>query len=366
MQTKSPLIERPLVQNGSTMGQIRIDTQKISGRKASSSKSFSSAIACLDNSSYGPIIFRHTKAVANALNIPLKIIHVLRGANPDLGPSDPIEWQIKCREAQDYLRNILQAEHETIDDKDQVLLTGIAGDELSRWASDHDASLMAVTSRCEMANQRTHAGQHDQSLGAAAQQLLEGSGASLLLIPPGIPDTGVVHYRRLLVPLDGSCRAESVLPFAMRIARAHQAELVLAHVVPRPEVVETGPHDQGVGDLMAPLLKYNEQNARAYLDRLQARLHSDTVVIKSVVESVGDPRDRLLNIGANQDTDLIVISGRGRGGVNNLSCGNIARYLAMHATVPLLMVRQKTNSRVERTRLPEQHRGPLLFRESAH
>ncbi len=366
MQTKSPLIERSLVQTGSKMGQIRIDSQMTSGEKVSSDKRFSSVIACLDNSSDGPILFRHTKALADALGIPLKVIHVLRGATPELGPSDPIEWQIKCREAQDYLRNILLAEHQTLAEEDQVLLAGIAGEELSRWAGDHDASLMAVTSRCGLANQKTHAGRRDQSLGAAAQQLLEGSRASLLLIPPGVPDTDFVKYRRLLVPLDGSCRAESVLPFALRIARAHQAELVLAHVVPRPEIVEAGPYDRGAGDLTAPLLKYNEQNARAYLDRLEARLHSDSVVINSVVESVGDPRDRLLDIATNQGTDLIVISGQGRGGVNDLSCGNIARYLAMHATVPLLMIRQKADSRVERARLPEQHRRPRKFWESAH
>ena len=366
MQTKSPSIEQSLAQPVPKMAPVKMGSQKILAGKKSSGKCFSSAIACLNNSSHGPIIFRHTKAVADALNIPLKMIHMLRNSYPEIGPSDPIEWQIKCREAQDYFRNILQTTHETLNEQDQMLLTGLADEGLSRWANEHSSSLMAVSSRSRSASRKKHAGRRDQSLGTAAQQILEGSGASLLLIPPEAPDTEAVRYRRILVPLDGSCRAESILPIAMNIARAHQSELILTHVVPRPEIVETGPHDGDARDLLAPLLKYNEQNARSYLDRLQARLNTENVGIKSIVETDGDPREKLLNIGADQGADLIVISGRGRGGVNNLSCGNIARHLAMNTIVPLLMVRQKIGSQTERVNLPDQKAGPRIFWESAH
>src|SRR3546814_8945346 len=48
-------------------------------------------------------------------------------------------------------------------------------------------------------------------------------------------------YQRILVPLDGSRWAESVLPLAARIARAANAEILLAHVVPAPEMIEARP-----------------------------------------------------------------------------------------------------------------------------
>src|SRR3546814_15735031 len=62
----------------------------------------------------------------------------------------------------------------------------------------------------------------------------------ILLVPPNAepkPDS----YRRIVVPLDGSCWAESVLPVATRLARAADAELVLAHIVPRPELTVLRP-----------------------------------------------------------------------------------------------------------------------------
>jgi K+-sensing histidine kinase KdpD len=48
-------------------------------------------------------------------------------------------------------------------------------------------------------------------------------------------------YRRVVVPLDGSRWAESVLPLAVRLAKASEAELLLVHVVPTPEMIEARP-----------------------------------------------------------------------------------------------------------------------------
>ena len=46
-------------------------------------------------------------------------------------------------------------------------------------------------------------------------------------------------FRRILVPLDGSARAEQALPLAARIARAAGGSVLLLHVVSIP--LEFGP-----------------------------------------------------------------------------------------------------------------------------
>jgi nucleotide-binding universal stress UspA family protein len=63
--------------------------------------------------------------------------------------------------------------------------------------------------------------------------------ASLLVVPAHGADgqrDGALLLRRILVPLDCSPRAEWVFPLATALARAHDAELILAHVVPEPEI----------------------------------------------------------------------------------------------------------------------------------
>ena len=74
--------------------------------------------------------------------------------------------------------------------------------------------------------------------------------------------------RRLLVPLDGSLRTESVLPTAARIANAYGAELLLVHVVqePLPSLVLRAPEDLSLAHTLATSL---ELSANRYLQALR-------------------------------------------------------------------------------------------------
>ncbi len=366
MHSKPPITEPPFTSTRSKFKQLRRGKPLFSGGEPKREVGIDGAFACLDNSTQGQIIMRHTRAIADGLDIPLNIIHVLEGTNPERGPSDPIQWQIKYQEAKDYLRRILKDEHQDSAHQDHILLNGIAGDELTRWANDHHGSLIVVTSRRGLPETAGLNFRQYGCLGDAAQKLLEDSNASLLLVPPDAPEMTVVGYKRLLVPLDGSQRAESVLPLAMRIARKHGAELILAHVVPEPEIVETGPHDREAHDLMEHMLRYNEQNARAYLGRLQARFNSNSLPVRTLLESDGDPRERLVALSSRQQADLIVMSAHGRTGMTGTSCGSIARHLAAHARVPLLMVRQQAGSLSNHPEVSEYGSDRRIFWESAH
>ena len=366
MHSKPPMTEPPFIKSRSKFKQMGRRKPLVSGGEQKREVGIDGAFACLDNSPQGQIIMRHTRAIADGLDIPLNIIHVMEGTNPERGPSDPIQWQIKHQEAKDFLRRILNEEHQDSTGDDHILLNGIAGDEISRWANDHRGSLIVMRSRCGLPETTGHNSRQHNYLGDAARQLLEGSTASLLLVPPDAPEMISTAYKRLLVPLDGSQRAESVLPLAMRIARKHGAELTLAHVVPEPEIVETGPHDKEAHDLMEHMLRYNEQNARAYLDRLQARLNSDSLVVRTVLESDGDPRERLLALSSRQDADLIVMSAHGRTGMTGMSCGNIARHIATHTRIPLLMIRQQGNLLPNYREVSKYGSDRRIFWESAH
>ncbi|MEH6758656.1 MAG: universal stress protein [Parasphingorhabdus sp.] len=366
MQTKSSTIETPSVHTPLKPSKFPADKLDFSTRQSNDRIGFQNAVACLDNTSHGLMVFRHTKAIADGLQIPLKIAHVLQGANPGFGPSDPIQWQLQCREARDHLRQLLDDEHETMMAHDQLMLNGLAGNELARWARGHSGSLMALNTRCNSGrNAQEHPGTN-HFLGSTVQRILESSTASMLFIPPGAPDTAVVRYQRIVVPLDGSCRAESILPIAIRIARQQGAELILAHVVPKPEIVESTAYDEEVRDLMDQLRQFNEQNARVYLDRLKTRLRDESVAIKAVVQNEGDPRDRLLGIANEQSADLIIMSARGRSGMTDISCGNIARHIATYSDIPLLMIRQQETGIRDQIQIPQGNRIPRLFWESAH
>jgi nucleotide-binding universal stress UspA family protein len=196
--------------------------------------------------------------------------------------------------------------------------------------------------------------------------VLNNTAASLLLVPSEGNNDVEIAYRRLIVPLDGSCRAESVLPFAVRIARNHGAELLLVHVIPKPEIMVAGMHDAEAIEFTMKLEQFNEQNARTYLDRMQRRLASGGIAVRAIIENEGDVRERLLLVAEHQHADLIVMSARGKGAIHDMPCGNVARHIAANTKLPLLLIRQQMSKPVAQLKPAEQHYEPRLFWESAH
>jgi nucleotide-binding universal stress UspA family protein len=136
-------------------------------------------------------------------------------------------------------------------------------------------------------------------------------------------------FTQLLVPLDGSKLAESVLPAVVYLAKALPATVALVHVIEKNAPVEV----HGDTHLSSP------DEAEKYLRGIAARfftgetkidthVHTAPVddVAKSIVEHVGE-----------FDSDLIVMCAHGRGGVKSLIFGYIAQQVIASGKTPVLL-----------------------------
>jgi nucleotide-binding universal stress UspA family protein len=158
----------------------------------------------------------------------------------------------------------------------------------------------------------------------------------------------------VLVPVDGSPRAENVLPLAKRIARAQGAELLLAHVIPVPELTEIGPLDAEDLELRERLVRRNERVAGEYLDRLRARLADSDVSVRALVLRGGDPRNRLARLVLDEAVDLVVLSAHGRSARSDVPLGSVTAHLVAHAEAPLLILRPHPPAAMRRVAPPDQ------------
>lgn len=289
-------------------------------------------LACLDDGAGSRTILDQAMAVADALDLSVAAALVIETPTYAGAPADPLEWQVRRRESLDRLEHIIGLPSPPVE---RVVLTGSAADELTGWARDHRASVLALG---------THAtAGHRTGLGETAQRILQCASASLLLVPAGRAFR--LPYRRLLVPLDGSVRAESVLPFAVRIARAHGAELVLAHVVPQPESIDAPESDGAAHALCVRLAEQNEKGARDYLNGLQTQIWKEGLSVRAVVIGNADARVELVRLAQAQHADLVVLASHGRTGMVDVPCGSVTEYLATHAPAPLLIVRPSFDHR---------------------
>ena len=84
-----------------------------------------------------------------------------------------------------------------------------------------------------------------------------------------------LRYRRILIPLDGSQRAECVLPMASALARFHEAQILLAHVVGRPEMPRRTPPSREDVEVADRLVERNQAEAIQYLNDLRSQLSGE-------------------------------------------------------------------------------------------
>jgi nucleotide-binding universal stress UspA family protein len=133
---------------------------------------------------------------------------------------------------------------------------------------------------------------------------------------------------RILVGLDGSPMAETVLPFAALLARRLPAEMVLVHVTPMPDV--------GVRAALDEIADADRRRAEAYLRERAAELAG---IETSILVVLGDPASELVRTARLEEASLIALATHGRSGLGRWTHGSVADRVLHGTTTPLLLVR---------------------------
>jgi nucleotide-binding universal stress UspA family protein len=133
--------------------------------------------------------------------------------------------------------------------------------------------------------------------------------------------------RRILVPLDGSALAESILPDALRLA-SPDGELVLMRDVSQPEIDD-------------PTGKFSERaafdQAKDYLENLALRLHSDGVAVRAQTMVMGSPSAAIDEAIRLVKPDMVGCATHGRTPLGRLLRGSVVWHALTHSTVPVLL-----------------------------
>ncbi|MCW5878110.1 MAG: universal stress protein [Anaerolineales bacterium] len=151
-------------------------------------------------------------------------------------------------------------------------------------------------------------------------------------------------YKRILVPLDGSKRAERILPHVEDLAAKEAATVILLYVVD-PGLV---PFTPGMSMGMAPApqelelywqsLQEAEQDADKYLQTQAARLAKHKIKTENLVRR-GDPVNAIVSASEEENVDLIAMSSHGRTGLERVFYGSVTSGVLHKVDRPLLLIR---------------------------
>lgn len=143
-------------------------------------------------------------------------------------------------------------------------------------------------------------------------------------------------FKRILVPLDGSQRAERAAYVAERLARATGSEVLFTRVVDVPVRLEQSIELPQV--VLAPI-EDNLETAQEYLSRFAHRPDfTDSDV--EVLALEGPVAATLLETAVSESADLIIMCSHGRTGASRWPLGSAAQKLARRSPVPILVLRE--------------------------
>jgi nucleotide-binding universal stress UspA family protein len=142
-------------------------------------------------------------------------------------------------------------------------------------------------------------------------------------------------YEKILVPLDGSRRAETILRHVEELAYRFESSVILLRVVDL--VAPIGAADNAYTGLRQKELEQATQAARAYLTPLQGMLREKGIDAHLAV-AYGRPVDAILKTAAGDSVDLIAIASHGQSGLARVFYGSVAAGLLQRANRPLLLI----------------------------
>jgi nucleotide-binding universal stress UspA family protein len=149
-------------------------------------------------------------------------------------------------------------------------------------------------------------------------------------------------YKKILVPLDGSKRAEAILGHVVPLAQASEAELILLQVISpgSPEFIEPmGPF--GAPMAMEPYfqaLESAENEATAYMQSSVGTLKKQGVQARSRILR-GEAVRSIIDIANEENVDLVAMASHGRTGLARVFYGSVANGVLHQIDRPLLLIR---------------------------
>jgi len=175
-------------------------------------------------------------------------------------------------------------------------------------------------------------------LGSVAEKVLRKAACPVLTVPPRAHATSSLSFKRILCAVDFSDCSMHALTFARSMAEEARAALTIVHVLewpweepPAPRF-ETLPDEQAFS--LAMYRRERETDARARLATLIPEGNGSASVCH------GKPYEQILQVAAEEHSDVIVIGVHGRSAIDRAIFGSTTNHVVRAATCPVLTLRK--------------------------
>lgn len=290
---------------------------------------FKNILVPLDGSELAEGVLAHVQTMAAAFAARVTLLGVCE-PRAQAG-TNLLDWHLRLAETETYLRQLAAPLQYAGLSVTTILREGGAAERIVEYAAAHQSSLIILS---------THGrgGASAWNVSHIAQKVLQRGTTSILLVragdSPAVPGEAAL-YRRIMLPLDGSRRAECALPVATILARQQRARLLLVHVTTPPFLFHRLAPTAAETSSTNWLVDHNRAQAARYFNALLPRIATGVQTLLPVGESVPVA---LHELAAAEAVDLVLLSAHGHSAQSQWPYGSVVHNLITNGTGSLLIV----------------------------
>jgi nucleotide-binding universal stress UspA family protein len=328
---------------------------------------FNRILVPLDGSSLAERALPHAERFARIFGSKIVLLQVLEPASSHENTKaiDPLAWQLRKAEAELYLQGAADRireklaqstsarEDELNERVEYAIREGKTAENIVDYAHAEKIELLIIS---------THGsgGLSRWNISSITQKVINLIYLPVLIVraySPASEDESSDYYRRILLPIDSSRRAECSLSAGIELARGEKmagsnnntrpkSELVLAAVIRPPELPIPEPYPVEISQLTEQLLQVSRQAVDRYVNEMKERLPVSCEVCLVENTSVASAIQGLAD---QEDIDMVVLCAHGYSGLVAWPYGTVTRNYMEHGIKPVLVIQDVPRSQVRPT-----------------
>ncbi|MBI9045692.1 MAG: universal stress protein [Anaerolineaceae bacterium] len=221
---------------------------------------------------------------------------------------------------------------------DKMRAEGIDADFFVRLGSPAEVTRKVVAEKgtdLVILTTRGGSGEKHWGSGGLSAKLVERLNIPVLLVQTG--EEGEVlpvpTLDNIMVALDGSIFSERTLPYARAFAKAFNSELLLLSVPAIPE----SEHYRSAGEVLESIRDKAVQKMTKFGNAVARSLREEGLKVESIVTG-SEPMRTIVEVGDQEETDLIMLTSHGRGGLDLFLMGSVAQHVVEVSELPVFIV----------------------------
>ncbi|MBK8418857.1 universal stress protein [Candidatus Villigracilis saccharophilus] len=300
---------------------------------------FNTILVPLDGSQLADCVLPHVIAIARSFDSEVTLLRMLEKTQAGTSAQlfDLVNWQINKTRATLYLEKIKARFQREKTRAQTAVIEGLVADGITEYAHSHGIKLIVLSSHGR--NGLTRWG-----ISSITQKIIMSAQTSLLIVrahQDGIHSDELSEkllYKRILVPLDGSQRAENVLPIVTQLAQFHRSQIHLVQIIQTPEMARQMPPTREDVDLSNRIVSRNQEEAGRYLEQLKSRSFLEGLTIQIHLITSDNTAVALHQLVEQENIDMVALSAHGYSGIHQWPYGSMVNNFVQYGKVPLLIV----------------------------